>query len=345
MASEVRDEFAIEVANLTKYYGELLAVDHISFGVREGEIFGFLGPNGAGKTTTVRMLNTLLTPSEGTALIRGHDVVKDSYGAREDTGIVPENSNVYVELSAWDNLMFSGELYGVPKKARERRAQELLELLGLWENRKTKAMEFSKGMRRRLTIAMALVHNPAVIFLDEPTSGLDVQSSIVIRTLIRRLNDDGATIFLTTHQMEEADQICERVAIIDHGKIACIDAPENLRQTIQSVQSVVVSFASPSDGLRSDLAGLEGVLEVQKDGDKFRLFTEDPGALVPYVVELARQHQTKLVSLSTVAPSLEDVFIKITGIDVEVGRRGERNGMEQPDAARAKGGRGGMGNR
>jgi ABC-2 type transport system ATP-binding protein len=183
------------------------------------------------------------------------------------------------------------------------------------------------------------------MFLDEPTSGLDVQSSIVIRNLIRRLNDDGATIFLTTHQMEEADQICERVAIIDHGKIACIDAPENLRQTIQSVQSVVVSFASPGDELRRALARLEGVLEVQKDGDKLRLFTEDPGALIPYVVDLARQYETKLVSLNTVAPSLEDVFIKITGIDVKVGRRGERDEMGRPDEARAKGGRGSMGYR
>jgi len=313
----------VEVINLTKYYGQLLAVDHINFGIRKGEIFGFLGPNGAGKTTTVRMLTTLLTPSEGTALVNGHDILKDSYGAREDTGVVPETSNVYIELSAWDNLIFTGELYGVPRRGREGRAKELLQLLGLWEKRHTKAGEFSKGMKRRLTIAMALVHNPGVLFLDEPTSGLDVQSSILIRNLIRRLNSDGATILLTTHQMDEANQICDRVAIIDHGRIACIDAPENLRQAIESVQSVLVSFTQPSDELRRKLASLEGVLEVRKDGDKFRLLTQDPGALIPQIVDLARGHNTGLVSLNTAGPSLEDVFIKITGIDVCIDEGGE----------------------
>lgn len=315
----------IEVVNLTKYYGQLLAVDHVNFGVRKGEIFGFLGPNGAGKTTTVRMLTTLLTPTEGTALIKGHDILKNPYGAREQIGVVPETSNIYVELSAWDNLIFSGELYGVSRRHREQRAQELLQLLGLWEKRRTKTGEFSKGMKRRLTIAMALVHNPEVIFLDEPTTGLDVQSSILIRNLIRKLNGDGATIFLTTHQMDEADQICERVAIIDHGRIACIDAPENLRQAIQSVQSVLVSFTQPSDELRRELASLEGVLEVRKDGDKFRLFTQDPGALIPQIVDLARGHNTGLVSLNTAGPSLEDVFIKITGMDVCIDEGGERD--------------------
>jgi len=319
--------FAIEAVNLTKYYGQVLAVDHISFGVRKGEIFGFLGPNGAGKTTTVRMLITLLTPSEGTALVNGHDIIKDAYRARQDIGVVPEMSNVYVELSAWANLTFTGELHGVPRRRREARAQELLQELGLWEKRHTKASEFSMGMRKRLLIAMALVHDPAVIFLDEPTSGLDVQSGILVRAIIRRLNSDGATIFLTTHQMEEANQTCDRVAIIDHGRIACIDAPENLRQAIESVQSVLVSFAQTGDELERELAGLEGVLDMRKDGNKFRLFTKSPGALVPQIVDLARGHNTALVSLNTAGPSLEDVFIKITGIDVCIGEGGDRNGV------------------
>lgn len=312
------DNLAVEVLNLTKYYGDLLAVDHINFGMRKGEIFGFLGPNGAGKTTTVRMLTTLLAPSDGTAYIEGHDILKDPYGAREDIGVVPETSNVYIELSAWGNLMFTGELYGVGRRLREGRARELLELLGLWERRGARAREFSKGMKRRLTIAMALMHNPGVLFLDEPTSGLDVQSSILIRNLVRKLNGEGASIFVTTHQMEEANLLCDRVAIINRGRIACIDTPENLRQTMQSVQSVLVSFAGPDKALPQALADLQGVLDVRKDGDKYRLFTQDPGALVPQVVDLARSHGTRLVSLNTVGPSLEDVFIKITGIDVRV---------------------------
>ena len=321
------DSLAVEAVDLTKYYGEVLAVDHISFGVKKGEIFGFLGPNGAGKTTTVSMLITLLTPTEGTALVNGHDIIKDAYRARQDIGVVPELSNVYVELSAWGNLTFTGELHGVPRRRRDARAAELLQELGLWEKRNTKAGEFSMGMRKRLLIAMALVHDPAVIFLDEPTSGLDVQSGILVRAIMRRINSDGATIFLTTHQMEEANQMCDRVAIINHGRLACVDAPENLRQAIESVQSVVVSFAGASDELERGLAGLSGVLEVRKDGDKFRLFTDSPGALVPQIVDLARSHGTALVSLNTAGPSLEDVFIKITGIDVAIGEKGGRSGV------------------
>lgn len=310
------DSLTIEVLNLTKYYGHLLAVDHINFGVRKGEIFGFLGPNGAGKTTTVRMLITLLAPSEGTALIEGKDILKDPYGARERAGMLPEEANVYVELSAWNNLMFTGELYGLSRRRREERAGELLRLLGLDERRNSKAIEFSKGMRRRLAIAMALVHNPDILFLDEPSSGLDVQSTILIRGLLRQLRDEGKTIFLTTHQMEEANQLCDRIAIIDQGRIAAIDTPENLKRTIQSVQSVVVSFAEADNDLGRELARLEGVLQLRKDGDKFRLYTEDPGALVPLVVDLARGARARLVSVNCVGPTLEEVFVKMTGLDV-----------------------------
>ena len=310
---------AIEVAGLTKRFGDLLAVDRVSFSVRKGEIFGFLGPNGAGKTTTVRMLTTLLAPSDGTAVIEGCDILRDPYGVRENIGVVPETSNVYVELSAWDNLMFSAELYGVPRSARSKRSRELLELLGLWERRRSRALDFSKGMRRRLTIAMALVHSARVLFLDEPTSGLDVQSSILIRNLIRSLHDKGATVFLTTHQMEEASQMCDRVAIIDRGKLACVDAPERLRQTIESVRSVAVSCTPMDEALCEEMGCLEGVIEWRRDGDKLRLFTSDPGALVPLVVDLTRRHGARLVSLNTLGPSLEDVFVRVTGLEVGAG--------------------------
>jgi len=316
-----RDGDAVELVGLTKYYGDLLAVDHVSFSVRKGEIFGFLGPNGAGKTTTVKMLTTLLAPSDGTALIEGCDILRDPYGARENIGVVPETSNVYLELSAWDNLMFSAELYGVPRGARSTRARQLLELLGIWERRRSRALDFSKGMRRRLTIAMALVHEAAVLFLDEPTSGLDVQSSILIRDLIRRLREVGTTVFLTTHQMEEASQMCDRVAIIARGKLACVDAPERLRQTVESVRSVEVSLAAADAALCDEMGRLEGVTEWRRDGDKLRLFTSDPGALVPLVVDLARSRGTGLVSLNTLGPTLEDVFVKVTGLEVGAASR------------------------
>jgi ABC-2 type transport system ATP-binding protein len=190
---------AIEVNDLTKYYGDLLAVDHINFEVHQGEVFGFLGPNGAGKTTTQRMLTTLLEPTEGRIVINGHDLARDAYPVKRQMGLVPEESNVYTELTAWDNLMFTAQLYRVPRAERAARARELLEAFGLWEKRDVKAQDFSKGMRRRLSIAMAIIHKPTLLFLDEPTPGLDAQSARAIRDLIRQMNADGTTIFLTTH--------------------------------------------------------------------------------------------------------------------------------------------------
>src|SRR3990170_5675647 len=228
---------AIEVSNLTKYYGDLCAVDHISFEVKKGSIFGFLGPNGAGKTTTIRMLTGISIPTEGTALIMGYDVQRQSVEAKEQMGIVPDVSNIYNELSAWDNLIFTGKLYDMPKAFRESRAEELLKMFGLYERRKEKIKGFSRGMKRRICIAMALMNRSRILFLDEPTSGLDVQSVLIIRDLIRKLNQQGLTIFLTTHNIEEASQMCDRVAIINHGKIAAIDTPERLKRTMESLQS------------------------------------------------------------------------------------------------------------
>ena len=196
---------AIEVNNLTKYYGDLLAVDHIGFEVGQGEVFGFLGPNGAGKTTTQRILTTLLEPTEGRILINGHDLAREAYPVKRQMGLVPEESNVYTELTAWDNLMFTARLYRVPRSERATGARDLLETFGLWEKRDVKAAEFSKGMRRRLSIAMAIIHRPTLLFLDEPTPGLDAQSARAIRDLVRQMNAEGTTIFLSTHQIEEAN--------------------------------------------------------------------------------------------------------------------------------------------
>ena len=310
---------AIEVINLSKVYGRsnsgTLAVDHINFVVRQGEIFGFLGPNGAGKSTTQRMLTTLLLPTEGQIFINGHDLAHDAYPAKQQIGLVPEESNIYTELTAWDNLMFTGRLYRMSKTDRTARAQELLETFGLWEKRDVKAETFSKGMRRRLSIAMAVIHQPALLFLDEPTPGLDAQSTRAIHTLIRQLNSEGTTVFLTTHQIEEANQLCDRVAIIHHGQIAAIDTPERLKQTFQRVQSVEVSL-DPSDQEPTGLADLPTVNTLVKIGDKWRLYTDDPSVLLPQLMAYAEEHQLRVVSLNTLAPSLEDVFLEITGQQV-----------------------------
>ncbi|MGB9175553.1 MAG: ATP-binding cassette domain-containing protein [Methanoregula sp.] len=307
---------AIEVSGLTKHFGKLVALNNITFSVKEGETFGFLGPNGAGKTTTIRILTGITAPTGGDAQIFGKDIVKDTIAARRTMGIVHETSNIYTDLTAWQNMMFTAKLYDVKKALREKRGRELLELFGLWERKDDRTNGYSKGMKRRLTIAMGLINDPRLIFLDEPTSGLDVQSNLIIRDVIRDLNAKGVTVFLTTHNIEEANLTCDRVAIINRGMIAAIDSPEKLKGTIQSVQSVEVALdpvpAHAEDGLR----GIATVSEVRKLGDKFRLITEDPPAVIDGVMAYAKREDARVISVNTYGPSLEDVFIRLTGLEV-----------------------------
>ena len=307
----------IKVENLTKIYGRpengVLAVDEINFEVKKGEIFGFLGPNGAGKTTTQRMLTTLLEPTSGRIWINGSDLAKDTYHAKKMIGLVPEISNIYPELSGWDNLMFTASIYLVPSIERKARARDLLEMFGLWDKRNVLAENYSKGMRRRLSIAMGLIHKPELLFLDEATTGLDAKSARDIQDLIRQLNEGGTTIFMTTHLIEEANQLCDRVAIINHGKIATIDTPENLKNTLERVQSVVVALEPDGQTHGDALRGLPGVVDIVKMGDKWRLYSENPSKLLPLIMDYATSHDLRVVSLNTLAPSLEDVYLEITG--------------------------------
>jgi ABC-2 type transport system ATP-binding protein len=250
-------------------------------------------------------------------------------------GLVPEESNVYTELSAWGNLMFTARLYRVPRAKREARARELLQAFGLWEKRDVKVEEFSKGMRRRLSIAMAIIHRPSLLFLDEPTPGLDAQSARAIRGLIRQMNAEGTTVFLTTHQIEEANLLCNRVAIIDHGQIAAIDTPERLKTAFQRVQSVEVALEPDGQTHATPLSVLPGVTTSVKMGDKWRLYTDDPSALLPLVMDYARDHALRVVSLSTLGPSLEDVFLEITGQQVGTVRHSAGEG--RPGRRRKRG--------
>jgi len=320
-------ETAIRTVNLTKYYGKLLAVDHINFEVKKGEIFGFLGPNGAGKTTTTRMLTGISKPTEGTAEVMGYDIQKQSVEAKELMGIVPDISNVYTDLSAWGNLIFTGRLYDIPKVERERRARELLQLFGLFDRRHESVQGFSRGMKRRLCIAMALMNKSSILFLDEPTSGLDVQSVLTIRNLVRKLNEDGLTIFLTTHNMEEANQMCDRVAIINRGKIAAIDTPERLKKTIKKLQFIELSFVGATKNLTTDLKTIQGVTEVAKHGDKYRLNTENPPKVLSAIWEYASANELIIHTVNTLGPSLEDVFVKLTGITPEMKRKESEIGI------------------
>lgn len=313
----MRLESAIEVSNLTKYYGRLLAVDHIDFNVKKGEVFGFLGPNGAGKTTTIHMLTGVTKPTSGTALISGFDVTSEPVKAKELVGVVPEVSCLYDEMTAWDNVNFSAKLHSVPKERRETLAKEHLELFGLYERRNDRVDTFSRGMKRRLMIATALVHEPEILFLDEPTTGLDVQSSRQIRDLIKELNRNGTTVFLTTHYIEEADQLCQRVAIIDRGKIITVDSPEKLKTMVQAERIIEVSFDRVED-MANKLKRIDGVRDVVAAGDKFRLFVEDPSETLPSIFSFAKKNHLKVTSVSTLRPTLEDAFVKFTGLRPEV---------------------------
>lgn len=302
-------ENAVEIKDLSKHYDEVIAVNRISFEVRKGEIFGFLGPNGAGKTTTIRILTGVIKPNGGTANIMGYDVLKQPLRAKQIISVVPETSNAYIDLTAWQNLMLIGELYGIPKKERLERAEALLGKFELYERRNQLARGFSKGMKQRLMLCMALLTEPQVLFLDEPTAGLDVKSARLMRDIIRRFNGDGATIFLSTHNMEEANQLCDRIAIINHGRIAAIDTPENLRMKSSGLKSVEVSFNKTVSV--DALCKISRVTQAKKMGDKIRLYTDEPHNVIENLIDYARSESLVIISLNTLAPTLEDVFVKL----------------------------------
>jgi len=301
--------WTIEVKNLTKEFNGLKAVNNVSFKVKEGEIFALLGPNGAGKTTTIRMLTGVLKPTKGEAYIGKYNIQKNPIEAKQLMGIVPEMANAYIELSALRNLLLTGELYGIEKKQRIKKAENLLKLFKLYKNRHQRVKTFSKGMKQRLIVAMALMNDSELLFLDEPTVGLDVESVRLIRDLIRKFNQKGITIFLTTHNIEEANLLCDRVAIMNYGRIVTINRPEKLRHTIQSTTSVEVAFKKTVD--LNELK-FEGVTMVKKIGDKFRFYTEKPEDIIPLLVQYSRNSRNKIISLNTLGPSLEDVFVKLT---------------------------------
>ncbi len=310
-------ESALEVSNLTKCYGKLLAVDHINLTVKRGEVFGFLGPNGAGKTTTINMLTGVTKPTSGTAFILGFNVTHDPINAKEVVGVVPEVSFLYDEMTAWDNINFSAKLHSVTKTKRTSLARELLLLFGLYERRNDHVGTFSGGMKKRLMIATALMHKPEILFLDEPTTGLDVQSARQIRDLIKELNKKGTTVFLTTHYIEEADQLCQHIAIINRGKIITIDTPEALKNIVKTENIIEVSFDHAGD-IVNELKELSRVRNVAIAGDKFRLYVEDPTETLPSIIHFAEKNHMKITSVSTVKPTLEDAFVKLTGLHPEL---------------------------
>lgn len=302
---------AIKASRLTKSYGEIRAVKGVDLEVERGELFAFLGPNGAGKTTTQRMLTGVIKPDGGSIEIMGCDLLKNPFPAKMFLGIVPETSNVYIDLTAWDNLMLMGKLYNVSRKERRKRGEELLKRLGIFDRRNEPTKGFSRGMKRRLLLATALISGPDLLFLDEPTSGLDVSSAKTMRQLIKDLNKEGVTVFLTTHNLEEANELCSKAAIIKEGEIIAVDDPEKLKSTISTSQFVEVVFERKVKGI-PEIAQSGRVNRVVEKGKGFKVYTAEPGIMAGEIVDYSRKKGLAIADIKTSGPSLEDVFLHLT---------------------------------
>jgi len=298
---------------LTKRFNSFTAVDHLSFEVGEGEIFGILGPNGAGKTTTIRMLACLLTPSEGTAFVGGFDVVDDSLRVREIVGILTENPSLYDRLTAMENMEFFAEAYGVSdRQARSKKIRDLLDFFDLWPRRDDKVGSYSKGMKQKLAIARALVHDPDVLLLDEPTSGLDPRSSKDIRDLMEELSRrEGQTILLCTHRLEDAERLCSRVMLINEGGMVTVGTTDELRSQIAGTPILRVRLGEVSETVVDAVRSLEGVEEVVVDGTTLSISVNDADRVTPYIVRGVVMAGGMVQSVEVLEPSLEEIYLKL----------------------------------
>jgi len=307
----------IEVQNLTKKFGKLVAVAGISFNVEQGEIFGLLGPNGAGKTTLIRMMTTLTPPTSGTALIDGHDIRSDADGVRQVLGVIPQAFTSDPELTAGENMLIHAKLYGVPSARRQPLIRELLESVDLLKFRDALVRTFSGGMRRRLEIARGLVHSPRILFLDEPTTGLDPVSRTNVWELIRTLRSKSElTILLTTHYMDEADKLCDRIAIVDHGKLAVLDTPARLKDSIPGIDTVDAEFENQPQGWIDELRHLAHATNVTPSADAYHIASNDGPATVAGLMDLARSRKVTVKKVSVQSTTLDDVFLHYTGTEL-----------------------------
>ena len=304
----------IHTEQLTKVFpGGLKAVDALDLSVQRGEIFGLLGPNGAGKTTTAGMLTTRVIPTSGTAIVGGIDVVAQPALAKQAIGVVPQSNTLDRSLTVWENLFFHGRYFGMSAKAARKAADDMLEKFRLSDRAKASVFALSGGMAQRLMVARAILHDPAILFLDEPTAGLDPQSRIALWEILGELHRAGQTILLTTHYMEEADQLCNRVAIMDHGQILALDTPAGLKRSLGAGAEVTVKAEGDLDELSTHLSKIEGASDVRRVDATIRLqLMEREGALAK-VIAAAANGDFKLTDLSATEPTLETVFISLTG--------------------------------
>jgi ABC-2 type transport system ATP-binding protein len=322
-------EDAIKAEGLTKIFnGSLVAVDHIDFRVKHGEIFGFIGPNGAGKTTTINMLITILKPTEGKASILGYDIAKQNNEVRYSIGLVPQEYTADEDLTGYENILLCADLYGISRKISEKRAADLLELVELTAFKDKKVQTYSGGMRRRLELASGLINRPKVLFLDEPTLGLDVQTRAATWNYIKMLKKQfGMTLFMTTHYLEEADALCDRVAIIDHGKIIVVGSPKELKDSLGGdIITVAIEANVDITGL---VEKIEHVKEVKKENDTYRIKSENGEVTAPLIIEALRKDGHVVTRLSLTKPTLNEVYLQYTG-------RSMRDAEESGEALYAK---------
>ena len=303
----------VKVEGLSKVFGSLKAVDGVTFEIKEGEIFGFLGPNGAGKTTTINMLTTLLRATSGNAEIDGLDIHKHPNEVRRRVGVVPQEYTADEDLTGLQNIILCADLYGIPRSNSKLHAMELLKLVELEDAANRKVSTYSGGMRRRLELASGLINYPTLLFLDEPTLGLDVQTRTAVWNYIRMLKENyGMTLFLTTHYLEEADSLCDRIAIIDHGHIVKIGTPSELKASIGG-DVIVVGVAEAGPDISADIAGIPLVKDVKKSGHEYRIKSEVGEESSIKVIDLVRSKGLHVTKISLTKPTLDEAYLEFTG--------------------------------
>jgi ABC-2 type transport system ATP-binding protein len=310
----------IEVRGLVKRFGDFTAVDGVSFSVDQGEVFGLLGPNGAGKSTLIRMLTTLVPPDSGSARVAGHDILEAADAVRRAIGVIPQNMTSDLELSVEENLLIFAKLYGVPRKRRGGLIAALLKAVDLTDRATAPVKSLSGGMRRRVEIARGLVHQPRILFLDEPTTGLDPVSRAGVWSMLRQLKSErDLTVLLTTHYLDEADQLCDRIAIVDGGRLVALDTPLALKASVPGKSLLEASFAGCPAGWVDRLRGLKAAEQVSGEGPAFRIASSDGPATMKALIEAVDESRVAILSLTVHSTTLDDVFIQYTGRQLEVG--------------------------